>query len=490
MKIALTRNVFIGLGEVGLKAIVSARNQFRDSFDSIPPIFGFIGLGIEENPPEGLYAGEYFRVRPASDRSQFRSIFMEESTMAIQPILKATMDRVSAATVSEGPDWRFSPDGRVRVHLVFSLSDIVGSGLCIDIAYLIKVLFGEDPLVCMHTVFSGLSEPIGKRHAANAYATLMDLDYLVSHVDASHPYQLVLPYDSFQSIEAPMSSFFLVGTGDQAFEDLGAELYAYALLSDCLSSTQDNMLQCMLDGSLDVEDKKAWITLLRSSSFQFPLAAEIEQKETLLQEAVKKLDISVSLDEKGYNNAPYLVRSIFVAGPEDELIVLHQEPRLNAILSSYHLPILEYCEKPLKKNILLRFDGVFPAFQLAGWDNDLAYKSYDDVRPFHYDTSLLERMVSYHYSIEPQVSIPEEALELWIKGRLLGLLNEDSDLPTSSQASWEIMTQIDKIEAEAPEKTQAAFESVRHLPMEEFLSVFPCPEELADAAYYFCTREL
>ncbi len=76
MKIALTRNVFIGLGEVGLKAIVSARNQFRDTFDSIPPVFGFIGLGIEENPPEGLYAGEYFRVRPASDRSQLRSIFI------------------------------------------------------------------------------------------------------------------------------------------------------------------------------------------------------------------------------------------------------------------------------------------------------------------------------------------------------------------------------------------------------------------------------
>ncbi len=490
MKIALTRNVFIGLGEVGLKAIVSARNQFRDTFDSIPPVFGFIGLGIEENPPEGLYAGEYFRVRPASDRSQLRSIFMEESTMTIQPVLKATMDRVSAATVSEGPDWMFSLDGRVRVHLVFSLSDIVGSGLCIDIAYLIKVLFGDDILVCMHTVFSGLSEPTGKRHAANAYATLMDLDYLVSHVDASHPYQLVLPYDSFQSEDVPMSSFFMVGTGEQAFEDLGAELYAYALLSESVTSLLDNMRQCMLDGSLDVDDKKAWITLLRSSSFQFPLAAEIEQKEMLLQEAVKDLDVSVSLDEKGYNNAPYLVRRIFIAGTEDELIVLQQEPRLNSILSTYHLPILEFCEKPLKKNVLLRADGVFPAFQLAGWDNDLAYQSYDDVRPFHYDASLLERMQSYHYSIEPQVSIPEEALALWIKGRLLDIVSEDSDLPTSSQSSWEILTKIDQIEAEDPEKVQAIFESVRHLPMEEFLSVFPCPEELADAAYYYCTREL
>lgn len=489
MTINLTRNIFIGMGEVGLKAIVSARNQLSDAFETVPPVLGFIGIGIEENPPEGLGLGEYFRVRPASDRSQFRSIFMEESAMAIEPILRATMDRVSSASTSEGPDWMLS-DGQVRVHLVFSLSDLVGSGLCIDLAFLIRALFGDNVNVFMHTVFSGLSEPAGKRHAANAYATLLDLDYLIATVDTDHPYELVLPYDSFQIQEDPLDAFFLVSAGEQACEDLGAELYACALLSEVLTNHLYNIRQCMLDGSLDVEDKKAWITLLRSSSFTFPLGAELEEKETILQDAINALNSPISLEEKGYNNAPYLVRKTFVAGPEDELIVLQQEPRLNAILSTYQRPVLDYCEKPLKRILLFRADGVYPAFQLAGWDNDLAYKSYEDIRPFHFDLPILERMLSYHYSLDPLASIPVEALALWVKGRLLGLLPAESDLPGNNQAASEILAEIDRKETEDPEKAQAAYEKVRHLSPEALLAVFPCPDGLADAVCYYCSVEL
>ena len=490
MKITLTRNVFVGLGEVGLKAIISARNLIGKSFESVPPVFGFIGFGIEENPPEGLFAGEYFRVRPASDRTQFRSIFMEESSMSVQGVIRATMDRVSAATISEGPDWGLSMDGRVKVHLVFSLSDIVGSGLCIDVAYMFRVLCGENAIICMHSVFSGLSEPTGKRHAANAYATLLDLDYLVSHVDVSHPYQFVLPYDSFEFDDLPMDSFFLAGAGNQACGQLGAELYAFAMLSESLNPFLDNMRQCLLEGSMDVEDKKAWITMLRSCSVQFPLGADIEQKECLLKEAAGNLDATVAVDDKGYHNAPYMFRMVMAAGPEDELIVLQQEPRLNSVFTPYPTPVLEYCEKPLDKIIFLRADGVYPAFQLAGWDNDLAYKSYDDVRPFHFDTSILERMQVYQFSLEPHASIPEEKLSLWVKGRLLGLLNKASDLPGNNQVILELTTQIDRAETEDSDKTQAIYEAVRHLSPDDFEAAFPCPEDLAGAAYYYCTKEL
>ena len=475
---------------MGLKSIVATRNLLRTTFDDIPPVFGFLGLGIEENPPEGLRAGEYFRVRPASDRFQFRTIFMEESAMAVQAVLDATMERVSDATIAGGGDWEFSMDGRVRFHLVFSLSDLVGSGLCIDIAYLIRALWGQDAIIFMHSVFSGLSETAGKRHAANAYATLLDLDYLVTNIDYSHPYRFVLPYDSFEFDVPPMDSFFLVGNEIRACEKLGAELYGSAMLSEVSAGLIDNIRQCMLDGSMDVEDKKAWITLSGSSSVEFPLAADVEQKERILTEAVNHLSTNIAVDEKGYHNAPYLIHRLLVAGPEGDLIVLQHEPRLNSILSSTPGLLQEYHEQSFSKVLLLQIDAVYPTFQVAGWDNDLAYESYDDVRPFHFDTSILERMRILNFSLEPHASIPEEKLSLWIKGRLLGLLTSGSDLPGANQAIYELMAQIDQAETENPDKTQAVYETVRHLSPEEFQAAFPCPEELFDAAYYYCTKEL
>ena len=490
MNISLSRNIFIGLGETGIKAIKALRHNIRETFESEPPLFGFLGIGIEENPPEGFSGGEYFRIRPASDRSQLRAIFIEESAMAVQPLLEATLNRISSATISEGTDWQFNVlDGRVKFHLVFSLSDIVGAGLCIDMAFLIRAQFKDNVLIFAHSVFGGLSEPIGRRHAANAYATLLDLDYLMTNVNGRHPYRLELPYDSFELKAMPMDAFFLVAGGEQSYRELASELYTSTLSDVLVTANADNIRQCMIDGSMDVEDKRAWITLFRAASVQFPSGVGIESKEALLKEAVNSLSPTIALEEKGYNNAPYLYRRLVVAGPEDELLALQHEPRLNEILNHFPLLVVEYYEKPLKEILLLRIDGAYPAFQLAGWENELAYKSFDDIRPFHFDTALLNKMQSYQFSLAPNVSISEKAVALWAKGRLLGLLGEDSDLPTP-QSYWDLETQIDNRETEDFEQAQASYEKVRHLSPEAFQSSFPCPEHLLDAAYYYCSKEL
>ena len=490
MIISLSRNVFIGLGETGIKAIKALRQRIRETFDREPPLYGFLGIGIEENPPEGFSGGEYFRIRPASDRSQLRAIFMEESAMAVQPLLEATLNRISSATISEGTDWQFNVmDGRVKIHLVFSLSDLVGAGLCIDMGFLIRAQFKDNVMVFAHSVFGGLSEPIGRRHAANAYATRLDLDYLMTNVYDSHPYRLELPYDSFELEEMPMDAFFMVAGGEQSHRELASELYASTLSDVLVSANADNIRQCMIDGSMDVEDKRAWITLFRAASVRFPSGVGIESKEALLKEAVNSLSPTIALEEKGYNNAPYLYRRLVVAGPEEELLALQHDPRLNEILNISPLLVVEYYEKPLKEILLLRIDGAYPAFQLAGWENELAYKSFDDIRPFHFDTALLNKMQSFQFSLDPSVSISEEAMELWVKGRLLGLLGEDSDLPRN-MAVWNLTIQIEQEESKHFEQAQASYEKVRHLSPEAFQSSFPCPEHLLDAAYYYCSKEL
>lgn len=490
LKNVLNRTILVGLGEVGLKAIVATRKKLQGSFAQEPPVIGFFGIGIEENPPEGLCAGEYLRIRPASDRSQQRKLFIEESSSALIGMLKNTMGRVSYVGLDEGSDWMFSADHRVNVHLVFSLADIVGSGLCIDVAFLMKFLFGDRISLSMHSVLSGLSEPFGKRHAANAYATLQDLDYLNASTTYEHPFRLTLPFETYEIQSAPMDSFYLVGTGDACPEELASELYAFILLADTIASIDDNMRQHILEGSLDVEEKKAWVSLSRAVSFRFTPPYTLEHKEEMLKEALGALKYTLTPDGKGYNNLPFLYHPFIVAGPEDELIVLKQEPRLSGLITFPECPWQEYVEKPLKEIVLMRESGVYPAFQVAGWECELAYYSYEDHKPFHFSEEVYELMYASRFSLAPNVTITDDELSVYIKSRLFGLIPEEMTLDEAYARRRELRTRIFQLEKEEPDKADALYESLRHLSREDFPTRFPCPEDLTDAAYNYVTRIL
>ena len=492
MKAVITRTLLLGLGEAGLKAITATRRLIGETFADEPPVVGLIGFGIEENPTPGLHAGEYFRIRPASDRAQVRSIFREEYSMAVQPVLVTAFNRVSNALSAEGKDWMLSESNKVRVHLAFSLSDVVGTGLCIDIAYLLKVLFGSNITLSMHAVFTGLSEPCGKRHAANAYATLLDLDYLVSTVDADHPYRLELPYDTFTVGEPPMSAFFLVGSGEHAVEDLGADLFSLSILSEATSTIQDNMSTHLSDGSMDIEDKPAWITQLRAATYRLPVPFSIEDRKALLEENVEDLAPTTVIDPQGYNNAPLLYRRMFIAGPEDELDILQNDPDMSARVQPEGFSAYRPFPTALgfQQMVLIRVVGVFPAFQMAGWENELAYQSYEDKRPFHFDAGLYDLMRASRFSLSPLVSITEDMLMVWIKGRVLGLVPEGASIREAYANRRELRVRIAETEKAAPDKTDAAYETLRHLTPETLQAGFPCPDTLAEAALHYCNTRL
>lgn len=489
-KIVLNRTILVGLGEVGLKAIVALRNKLQGSFSEEPPVVGYLGVGIEENPPEGLYAGEYLRIRPASDRLQQRRLFVEESSGAFIGILKNTMGRVSYAGMDGGTDWMVSDNPRVNVHLVFSLADVAGTGLCIDAAYLLRTLFGERITLSMHSVLSGLSEPFGKRHAANAYATLQDLDYLHASTTYEHPFRLVLPFETYEIQWAPMDSFYLVGAGEDGGSQLAVELYAFILLAQSIASIDDNMRQHILEGSLDVEEKKAWVSLSRAATFRFTPPYTLERKEESLKEALGALKYTVHPEGKGYNNLPFVYHPFIVAGPEEQLVVLRQEPRLSGLITLPEWPWQEYVDKPLQEMVLLRESGVYPAFQVAGWECELAYYSYEDHRQFHFSEEVYELMYASRFSLAPNVTITDDELSVYIKSRLFGLIPEEMSLDEAYARRRELRARIFRMEKEEPDKADALYESLRHLSREDFPARFPCPEGLRDAAYNYATRIL
>lgn len=209
----------------------------------------------------------------------------------------------------------------------------------------------------MHTVLSGLSESFGKRHAANAYATLQDLDYLNASTSYERPFCLNIPGESYQIQRPPMDTFYLIGTGEQCLQELASEVYVFTLLSKRSSLENNSIRQLMIEGSFDVEEKKAWISIAKAASFRFIPPYSIDHKEEILKESLEAVKLTIQIDGKGYNNLASVFSPVIISGPEDELTVLKQEPRLNTLLVFPEDPWIQWVDNPFKEIVIMRLWG-------------------------------------------------------------------------------------------------------------------------------------
>lgn len=116
------------------------------------------------------------------------------------------------------------------VYLVFSLGDATGSGLFLDIAYLIKELFSShvSPEIVALAVLPGFNQPPGEtytRQQANAYAALQELEYYTKRAsiwDVSYPSNVHVT-----STQPPFSSVYLIDTTNEKSQIFPFE-YVYA----------------------------------------------------------------------------------------------------------------------------------------------------------------------------------------------------------------------------------------------------------------------
>ena len=184
--------------------------------------------------------------------------------------IRNVVDRVSNANNDGKGKWELVDD-KIQIYLVFSLSGGTGCGTFLNTAFLIKDLYGDRCVLQAYAVLPNAFQGCGQFVGANAYGALLDADYLMSNTDADHPFEYALFDDDRSTFYKPFDLVYLVDNmnknGDkyndanQLYTMIGQALLAISgSIGSASAQAMDNFKQLMIDGSLDIEDKKAWIS--------------------------------------------------------------------------------------------------------------------------------------------------------------------------------------------------------------------------------------
>ena len=313
MATKLKRSLFIGLGGTGMKSILKTKQLYREAFGEVPSVIGFLGVDTSteeftnfarttDNQQLTLDASEQVKLTiqgpgdfyknhsdrfdwvPAKNvsalsglsangagqiRSNGRFTFTINQAQ-VDGALRNAIDRVMNATNDGGDKWELVDD-KLQIYLVFSLSGGTGCGTFLNMAYMIKDIFGDRCVLYGYAVLPNAFQGCGQFVGANAYGAMLDTDYLMSNTDYNNPF-LLKEYDEDKTYdEKPFDLFYLVDNanryGDrytdrqQLHTMIGQALLAISgSIGSANAQDLDNFRQLMNDGSLDIEDKKSWVS--------------------------------------------------------------------------------------------------------------------------------------------------------------------------------------------------------------------------------------
>jgi hypothetical protein len=223
----LKRSVYIGLGGAGIQSICKTKKLFIDTYGFVPPMVQFLGIDTDRGEfDRELESGinlamnercmmdcthlldfyhatrlahlawmpseneRFLRAIEGAGSGQIRTNGRFAFFYCFKQIRFAIQKAVSSASSFQNGH-TFSPfENRVHVNLVFSLAGGTGCGIFLDVAYLIRKLFGPDVEVCGYAVLPSVFQemapesPDMRNIFPNAYGALQDLDYLMNlHAD-------------------------------------------------------------------------------------------------------------------------------------------------------------------------------------------------------------------------------------------------------------------------------------------------------------------
>lgn len=313
MATKLKRSLFIGLGGTGMKSILKTKQLYKDEYGKVPEIIGFLGIdtSVEEfakqavtqddktvkldaqecvkltiQQPNAYYNAhkDSFEWIPkrnvqalqglsANGAGQIRTNGRFSFTInysLVESAFRQAVDRVRNATNDGKGLWELVDD-KLQIYLVFSLSGGTGCGTFLNMAYLIKDIMGDNCVLSAYAVLPNAFQGCGQFVGANAYGALMDLDYLMKFTDFDNPISIALLNETRSYDFAPFDLVYLVDNknafGDtytdakQLYTMIGQALLAISgSIGSAATADIDNFKQIMIDGSLDIEDKKAWIS--------------------------------------------------------------------------------------------------------------------------------------------------------------------------------------------------------------------------------------
>lgn len=317
MATKIKRSLFIGMGGTGMKTLVNTKRMFIETYGEVPPMIGFLGIDTDRgeykkdttknknneavilspdetlpitvenakeiyhvNAPEGHMTwipekNIYALTSMTQGAGQIRTNGRFALTMNYHELknkVVAAINKITQARISTNPKYELLSSD-IEIHMVFSVCGGTGAGTFINMAYLLKEVAPQCKLTgygVLPDVFEAMSNSGMAKVKANAYAAIQDLDWLM-HLDGTKKITLdyITEEPSFDT--KPFNAFFFLdnkNVNNDTYTDVAeiTELLSLALvtsageLGTASASVIDNLEKNIMEGDMNVEDKRAWIS--------------------------------------------------------------------------------------------------------------------------------------------------------------------------------------------------------------------------------------
>lgn len=313
MATKIKRCLYVGLGGTGMNALLHTKKMFIDTYGEVPPMIGFLGIDTDggaykkslpsnkgeevildpkeqmpilvkkarpyydENkeafswiPEENLYALTSMELGAGQVRTNGRFAFTINYADLCRKV-ETVLAQITNAHIINNDKYELL-GANTEIHMVFSVCGGTGCGTFVNMAYLLRDRAPQCKLTgyaVLPDVFKHMSNSGMAKVAPNAFGAIEDLDYLMHMGIGSKPIKLEYLNGSYEIKDRPFNSVIFIDNKNDRGDtythiDELAEMISLALvtsageLSSASASVSDNIEKNILEGSMDIENKKAW----------------------------------------------------------------------------------------------------------------------------------------------------------------------------------------------------------------------------------------
>ncbi len=312
MATKIKRCLFVGLGGTGMKTLLNTKKLFMDTYGEVPPMIGFLGLDTDGGAYKKTLQSKYGEVklnpneqlpiyvenaRPIFDVNRDHMTWLPEKNQyaltsmklgagqvrtngrfaftvncdQVKNAVNTAINAITNASISNSTKYQLLSHD-VEIHMVFSLCGGTGCGTFLNMAYLLRKAAPQCKLTgygVLPDVFESMSSSGMAKVKPNAYGAILDLDYLMSHNYLKDKLSLDYINSPQELTDRPFSAFMFIdnqnGNGDTySSVDQLTEMISLVLvtssgeLATASQSVTDNLEKNIREGSMDVENKRAW----------------------------------------------------------------------------------------------------------------------------------------------------------------------------------------------------------------------------------------
>lgn len=313
MATKIKRCLYVGLGGTGMNALLHTKKTFMDTYGEVPPMIGFLGIDTDSGaykkslltvrgeevtlspneqlpilvkdarpiydvnkedfswiPEKNLYALTGMTLGAGQVRTNGRFAFTVNYVQVAQKV-HSILNQITNARIQANDKYELLSNN-TEIHMVFSVCGGTGCGTFINMAYLLRKEAPNCKLTgyaVLPDIFKSMSRSGMAKVAPNAYGAILDLDYLMHMGIGSNPIKLDYIKDSYEIRERPFNSVVFIDNKNENLDtythvDELTEMISLALvtsageLSSASASVSDNLEKNITEGTMDIENKKAW----------------------------------------------------------------------------------------------------------------------------------------------------------------------------------------------------------------------------------------